>query len=219
MMTSRAEYRLLLREDNADERVMPLGRELGLVDDARWQAFTRRRDALATELERLRSVQLVPDAATQARLDELGTARLGRPSTLLELLRRPEVGYHALLTRFGYEPLERGLGERIETTVKYEGYLERQLDEARRFRQLEETVLPQDLDFTAVPGLSREVREKLTAQRPRSIGQASRIPGVTPAAVSILLVMAHGAHGAHGAHAAPAARRPAGADRREPTGS
>ncbi|MFO0576007.1 MAG: tRNA uridine-5-carboxymethylaminomethyl(34) synthesis enzyme MnmG [Polyangia bacterium] len=207
MMTSRAEYRLLLREDNADERVMPLGRELGLVDDARWQAFVRRRDAIAAELARLRSVQLVPDAATQARLDELGTARLSRPSTLLELLRRPEVGYPALLTRFGYEPLERGLGERIETAVKYEGYLERQLDEARRFRQLEETALPPDLDFSAVPGLSREVREKLSAQRPRSIGQASRIPGVTPAAVSILLVMAHGA------------RRPAGTDRREPSGA
>ena len=222
MMTSRAEYRLLLREDNADERVMPLGRELGLVDDARWQAFARRRDAIAAELERLRSVQLVPDAATQARLDELGTSRLSRPSTLLELLRRPEVGYPALLTRFGYEPLERGLGERIETAVKYEGYLERQLDEARRFRQLEETVLPPDLDFTAVPGLSREVREKLSTQRPRSIGQASRIPGVTPAAVSILLVMAHGSNGSHGTHAAPAAstsRRPAGTDRREPSGA
>lgn len=193
MMTSRAEYRLLLREDNADERVMPLGHKLGLVDDERWAAFTKRRAALEAELVRLRSVTLVPDATTNQRLEEIQTTRLARPASLLDLLRRPEVGYAALLTRFGYEPLPGALGERIETAVKYEGYLERQSDEARRFRQLEETPLPKDLDFSAVPGLSREVREKLSEKRPRSLGQASRIPGVTPAAVSILLVMAHAA--------------------------
>lgn len=193
MMTSRAEYRLLLREDNADERVMPIGRRLGLVDDERWQAFTRRRDTLAAELVRLRAITLAADAATNDRLAELGTSRLSRTTSLLDLLRRPEVGYTSLLRTFGHEPLPPALAERIETAVKYEGYLERQNEEARRFRQIEETPLPPDLDFSAVPGLSREVREKLTAQRPRSIGQASRIPGVTPAAVSILLVMAHAA--------------------------
>jgi tRNA uridine 5-carboxymethylaminomethyl modification enzyme len=193
MMTSRAEYRLLLREDNADERVMPLGRRLGLVDDERWAAFTRRRDAIAEELARLRGTTLPPHASTNDRLAEIGSSRLSRTASLFDLLRRPEVGYTQLLLRFGYEPLEPALAERIETVVKYEGYLERQTDEARRFRQIEETQLPPDLDFSAVPGLSREVREKLSAQRPRSIGQASRIPGVTPAAVSILLVMAHAA--------------------------
>ncbi len=190
MMTSRAEYRLLLREDNADERVMPIGRQLGLVDDARWQAFVGRRDAVAGELARLRGTTAYPDAATNERLAALGTAPMGRPSTLAELLRRPEVNYRALLTHLGYEPIAAPLSERVETTIKYEGYLDRQADEARRFRDLEDTPLPAALDYAQIPGLSREVSEKLGKLRPRSIGQASRIPGITPAAVSILLVMA-----------------------------
>ena len=191
MMTARAEYRLLLREDNADERLTPRGRKLGLVDDTRWAAYVARRDALAAELERLRKTPVHADAGTGDRLAELGTARLNRPSTLAELLRRPEVGYTDLLTRLGHAPApDAWLVERIETAIKYEGYLERQADEARRFRALEETALPPDADYAAVPGLSREVSEKLGKLRPRSIGQASRIPGITPAAVSILLVMA-----------------------------
>jgi tRNA uridine 5-carboxymethylaminomethyl modification enzyme len=191
MMTARAEYRLLLREDNADERLMPLGRELGLVDDARWQAFTTRRDALQKELFRLRAAVAYPDAGTNDRLSAAGTTRLLRPTTLAELLRRPELGYRQLLMALDHAPIEdASLVERIETTIKYEGYLNRQNEEAQRFRALEEMVLPTDADYQQVPGLSREVVEKLGRHRPRSIGQASRIPGVTPAAVSILLVMA-----------------------------
>jgi tRNA uridine 5-carboxymethylaminomethyl modification enzyme len=195
MMTARAEYRLLLREDNADERLMPRGRQLGLVDDARWSAFTTRKATLDAELARLRGTTAYPDAGTNDRLAALGTARLGRPAALVELLRRPEVGYAALLNALGHTPLASSqLCERIETTVKYEGYLSRQHDEAQRFRALEETSLPEAADYAQVPGLSREVVEKLRRHRPRSIGQASRIPGVTPAAVSILLVMARSLH-------------------------
>ena len=197
MMTSRAEYRLLLREDNADDRLMPLGRRLGLVDDVRWQAYTMRRAALDAELTRLRGTIVYPDTGTNDKLAALGTARLSRPTTLAELLRRPELSYDALLTALfkpAATPASLALIERIETTIKYEGYLSRQNDEAQRFRALEETTLPEDADYRNVPGLSREVVEKLGRYRPRSIGQASRIPGITPAAVSILLVMAKSLH-------------------------
>src|SRR5262249_10158702 len=152
MMTARAEYRLLLREDNADERLMPLGRQLGLVDDGRWQAYVARRAVLDAELERLRGTQAYPDAGTNGRPESLGTARLARPTTLAELLRRPEVSYRPLLEAFGHTPLLAPLlVERIETAIKYEGYLHRQNEEAQRFRSLEETALPADADYAAVP--------------------------------------------------------------------
>ena len=120
----------------------------------------------------------------------LGTAPLGRPSKLAEVLRRPEVSYAGLAAVFGLDRLPALLGERVETTIKYEGYLDRQEEEARRFRSMEETPLPPELDYQQIPGLSREITEKLSKARPQSLGQASRIPGVTPAAVSILMVMA-----------------------------
>lgn len=190
MMTARAEYRLLLREDNADERLLPLGHKLGLVSDERWQAFSHRRAIIEAELQLLREKTVYPDAATNERLTTLGTAPLSRPSKLAEVLRRPEVSYAGLAQVFGLTALPPQLGERIETTVKYEGYLDRQSEEARRFRAMEETPLPPQLDYQAIPGLSREITEKLSKARPQSLGQASRIPGVTPAAVSILMVMA-----------------------------
>lgn len=190
MMTARAEYRLLLREDNADERLLPLGHKLGLISDERWQAFSRRRALLEAELQLLREKTVYPDAATNERLTSLGTAPLSRPSKLAEVLRRPEVSYAGLAQVFGLNPLPALLGERVETTIKYEGYLDRQAEEARRFRAMEETPLPPTLDYLSIPGLSREITEKLSKARPQSLGQASRIPGVTPAAVSILMVMA-----------------------------
>jgi tRNA uridine 5-carboxymethylaminomethyl modification enzyme len=190
MMTARAEYRLLLREDNADERVMAIGRRLGLVDDARWAAFCLRQDLLQKERRRLEQVVVTPTPAQNEKLAALGTSPLSRPTKVAELLRRPELQYATLLPALGLEPLATpGLAERIETAVKYEGYLGRQAEEAQRFRALEEAPLAADTDYSQLPGLSREVVEKLTEKRPRSIGQASRIPGVTPAAVSILLVM------------------------------
>lgn len=190
MMTARAEYRLLLREDNADERLLPLGHKLGLISDKRWQAFSHRRALLEAELQLLREKTVYPDAATNERLTSLGTAPLSRPSKLAEVLRRPEVSYAGLAQVFGLNPLPALLGERVETTIKYEGYLDRQAEEARRFRAMEETPLPPTLDYLSIPGLSREITEKLSKARPQSLGQASRIPGVTPAAVSILMVMA-----------------------------
>lgn len=190
MMTARAEYRLLLREDNADERLLPLGHKLGLISDERWQAFSHRRALLEAELQLLREKTVYPDAATNERLTSLGTAPLSRPSKLAEVLRRPEVSYAGLAQVFGLNPLPALLGERVETTIKYEGYLDRQAEEARRFRAMEETPLPPTLDYLSIPGLSREITEKLSKARPQSLGQASRIPGVTPAAVSILMVMA-----------------------------
>ncbi|MCS6912176.1 MAG: tRNA uridine-5-carboxymethylaminomethyl(34) synthesis enzyme MnmG [Myxococcota bacterium] len=195
MMTARAEYRLLLREDNADERLMPLGRRLGLVDDARWAAFCARRDALRRAHERLAGTVLQPGPGINDVLRAAGTTPLTRPSSLLELLRRPEVQCRHLVP-FLPEPLPHALCERLEAQVKYAGYLEREQQEARRFRELEEVVLPDDLDYGSVPGLSREVQEKLGRLRPRSLGQASRIPGVTPAAVSILLLVSQG-HAGH----------------------
>jgi tRNA uridine 5-carboxymethylaminomethyl modification enzyme len=187
MMTSRAEHRLLLREDNADERLTEIGRRLGLVSSKRYAAFCRRRDRLAAELERLSSTILSPSAGTNDRLAALGTAPLRKPASLLELLRRPEVNYVALQQNF--EGVEDSLvAERVEIRVKYQGYVARQSAEAERLRALEEMRVPADLDYAALGGLSREVTEKLSRVRPLSIGQASRIPGVTPAAVSILIV-------------------------------
>ena len=197
MMTARAEYRLLLRENNSDERVMPLGRTLGLVDDDRWRAYCARRDALKQEHERLAQTMIHASPAVQERLVGLLTSPLSRTMSLRELLRRPELSYATLLPALGIEPLAaEGLVERIETAIRYEGYLSRQREEADRQVALEETLLPEALSYQAVPGLSREVIEKLSKQRPRSIGQASRIPGMTPAAVSILLVMAKSAQAA-----------------------
>ena len=187
MMTSRAEHRLLLREDNADERLTPLGRRLGLVDDARWAAFGARKAALDGEMDRLARTSLSPSPATNDRLAALGTAPLRKPVTLLELLRRPEVCYASVRAAFGGVDDAR-VAERVEIRVKYEGYVTRQSEEAARLRALEALELPPSLDYERLAGLSREVKEKLGRVRPRSIGQASRISGVTPAAVSILMV-------------------------------
>jgi tRNA uridine 5-carboxymethylaminomethyl modification enzyme len=187
MMTSRAEHRLLLREDNADERLTPLGKRLGLVDDDRWRAFTLRARALDAELERLRGTMLSPTAGTNDRLVALGTAPLRKPISLVELLRRPEIDYRALASAFGGTE-HTGIAERVEIRVKYEGYVARESEEVRRLATLEAMSLPDMLDYESMAGLSREVKEKLGRVRPRSVGQASRISGVTPAAISILMV-------------------------------
>jgi tRNA uridine 5-carboxymethylaminomethyl modification enzyme len=189
MFTSRAEFRLLLREDNADSRLSERGRAIGLLCDAAWSSYTARKAAVSAELARLSGVWIQPGPSSDDKLTAMGTTTLRRATSLLDLLRRPEVGYAAVQQYFG-GAADPEVAERIEIEVKYEGYLARQAEEAARFRQLEDEPLPVELDLENCPGLSREVREKLHRHRPRSIGQAARLSGVTPAAVSILLVQA-----------------------------
>ncbi len=190
MFTSRAEYRLMLREDNADLRLTPMGRELGVVDDARWRRFVTRRDALHREQSRLAHTWLHPDPAHEAEITTvLGTA-LQREQSLAELLRRPNVSYRALVALPGAGPgIDDGqVIEQIEIQARYSGYIERQEAEVARMREHEDTALAPDLDYAAVRGLSAEVVQKLCAHRPATLGQAGRISGVTPAALSLLRI-------------------------------
>ena len=190
MFTSRAEYRLSLREDNADLRLTEQGRALGLVDDTRWEAFCRKRDAIAAEQERLKSTWINPKITpTEDCLRVLGKA-IEHEYNLFELLRRPEVSYASLLTLPGAgeaqgDPL---VVEQLEISAKYQGYIDRQAEEVAKSASYENTVLPADLDYSAVAGLSNEVKQKLAQHKPQTIGQASRIQGITPAAISLLLI-------------------------------
>ncbi|HPE01404.1 MAG TPA: tRNA uridine-5-carboxymethylaminomethyl(34) synthesis enzyme MnmG [Burkholderiaceae bacterium] len=196
MFTSRAEYRLSLREDNADLRLTELGRELGCVDDRRWDAYARKRDAVAKELERLRTTWVNPRSVAQDGAVHLLGQGLEREYRLEDLLRRPEVRYADLVALRAADGGELGgpgvadkaVAEQVEIAVKYAGYIERQQDEIARHASHETTRLPQDLDYDAVSGLSFEVRQKFKQHRPETVGQASRISGVTPAAISLLLV-------------------------------
>ncbi len=200
MFTSRAEYRLLLREDNADLRLTEKGRELGLVDDARWAAFSAKREAIERETERLARTLLRPEALPEADAVRVLGQPLAREASLLELLRRPNVDYAALLELPGAgEPVsDPRVAEQVEIQARYAGYIDRQREEIERFRRHAETPVPADFDFAAVKGLSSEVREKLERRRPGTLGEAARIPGVTPAAVSLLLVHLKKRRGASG---------------------
>ena len=190
MFTSRAEYRLLLREDNADLRLTPVGRELGLVDDARWQAFEIKREAIERESQRLRETLLRPGTVDAAAAERVLGQPLNKEAHLDELLRRPDASYAGLMTLAGAgeavaDPV---VAEQVEIQVKYSGYITRQKEEIARQQSKEGMPLPDDLDYSLVGGLSNEVCQKLTKQRPTTVGQASRISGVTPAAISLLLV-------------------------------
>jgi len=190
MFTSRAEYRLSLREDNADLRLTEIGRRLGVVDDARWTAFSRKREAIEREQARLKvtwiSSQLLPVAGA-ARAPDQPPAR---ECSLLELLRRPDVNYALLTALPGAGPAveDAQVAEQVEIQAKYQGYIERQREEIARYEHYENLKLPHDLDYASLRGLSVEARQKLDRHRPETLGQASRISGVTPAAVSVLLV-------------------------------
>ncbi len=190
MFTSRAEYRLQLREDNADLRLTEHGRRLGLVDDARWDAFARKRDAVARETERMKATQVNPNVVARHEIERVVGAPLEQACTLADLLRRPDVGYAALMTLPGVgEPVDDpAVAEQVEVSIKYAGYIERQKDEIARALAQEEARLPPDLDYRSVRGLSTEVQQRLNRQRPDTIGQAARMQGITPAAISLLLV-------------------------------
>jgi len=188
MFTSRAEYRLILREDNADLRLTEKGRELGLVDDQRWAAFEIKREAIALEEQRLKSTWVRPDTPNGVAI----AARFGTPITheynLLNLLARPEIDYLNLIEITGQGVSDPQVAEQVEIKTKYAGYIERQQDEILRLRASEDTHLPEDLDYTSISGLSKEIQFKMGNSRPQTLGQASRIPGVTPAAISLLLI-------------------------------
>ncbi len=190
MFTSRAEHRLLLREDNADLRLTDIGRRLGLVDDERWRVFEARRAAIARERQRLLDTWVRPAELNEAEAQRVLKGPLSRESRAFELLRRPEVNYVDLMTLPGVGPgvNDPTVAEQVEIQCKYAGYIERQREEIERHRRHEEMSLPPDLDYGDVRGLSTEVREKLAHHRPVTLGQAGRLPGVTPAAVSLLLV-------------------------------
>jgi len=196
MFTSRAEYRLLLREDNADLRLTSIGRDLGLVDDQRWTLFNRKRDAIDAELARLRTVWVQPDSNKAIKINEMIEKPISREYSLADLLARPEVSYGRLLKavseeeRHGSEAPEiaRQINEQVEIHIKYQGYIDRQEEDIKKLKRQDNTALPADFDYSQMQGLSNELKQKLMKARPETIARAARIPGMTPAAISLLLI-------------------------------
>jgi len=190
MFTSRAEYRLQLREDNADLRLTEIGYRLGMVDEVRWAAFDRKREAVAVEQERLKSIWVNPNVLDQADAERVLGKGIEREYTLHELLRRPDVSYAGLMTLpcAGEGVLDNQVSEQVEIQAKYQGYITRQKDEISRQENYENTLLPEKMDYRLVRGLSVEAQQKLNLHQPETMGQAARISGMTPAAVSLLLV-------------------------------
>jgi tRNA uridine 5-carboxymethylaminomethyl modification enzyme len=188
MMTSRAEYRLLLREDNADLRLMEKGCELGLHGTERLEGLRVKKVSISGEIERLKQLFCRPSVCNPV-LEESKSSPVTESVSLYQLLKRPELDYSHIVK---IEGQDRGLPDdvrnQVEIQCKYEGYLERQESDVRKFRQLERISIPAELDYCAITGLSNEARQKLSSVRPRSLGQASRIPGITPSAISILMV-------------------------------
>ncbi|WP_110685657.1 tRNA uridine-5-carboxymethylaminomethyl(34) synthesis enzyme MnmG [Salinicola aestuarinus] len=188
MFTSRAEYRLLLREDNADLRLTPVGRELGLVDDARFAAFEAKRERIEQESERLRTTWVQPGSPAAEQLADTLGQPLAHEYNLMDLLKRPELRYADVASLKGEPVDDETVAEQVQIEAKYAGYIARQYEEIERLRRHESTALPESIDYAAVDGLSHEIRQKLADARPQTLGQAGRISGVTPAAVSILLI-------------------------------
>jgi tRNA uridine 5-carboxymethylaminomethyl modification enzyme len=197
MFTSRAEYRLQLREDNADARLTPIGRELGLVSDARWETFNTKLEDVARERQRLSSWLVRPRSAEALALTSVLAKPLEREYTALDLLRRPEMTHAAMMQAITESNINSDLvpqgvstevAEQVEIAVKYEGYIARQEEEVERERRFEDAQIPAHFDYALVKGLSREVEQKLSKLRPATLGQAGRISGITPAAIALLLV-------------------------------
>ncbi|WP_422410708.1 MULTISPECIES: tRNA uridine-5-carboxymethylaminomethyl(34) synthesis enzyme MnmG [unclassified Endozoicomonas] len=188
MFTSRAEYRLILREDNADLRLTEKGRELGLVDDERWSAFCDKKERIEKEHERLRTTFIHPETEASAKIDNKLSKPISREYSLQELLRRPELTYADVAALSGEPEANPQVCEQVEIATKYEGYIHRQTEEIDRLRRYEGTKIPEALDYSVIEGLSNELKQKLNDNRPETLGRASRIQGMTPAAVSLLLI-------------------------------
>jgi len=191
MFTSRAEYRLILREDNADMRLGELGYKIGLLKEEDYLRFAKRKKAVAEELFRLENIKVVPNAKVNEILIRLGASPLKKPHSLKELLRRPEISYRDLEffeLNTSQDSISEDVISQIEIEIKYEGYIKRQMEQVDKFKKLEDFVIPASFSYDSIPGLSNEIVQKLTNVRPNSLGQATRISGVTPAAISVLMV-------------------------------
>lgn len=194
LLTSRAEYRLILRHDNADMRLTPIGRQVGLVDDQRWTHFEIKKNQFDNELNRLESIKLKPVAATNKKVEEMGFKPLADAVTAKEFMRRPEVKYQDVVSFVGpaAEDLDAKLIELIETEIKYEGYINKALDQVEKMKRMEEKRIPSNIDWDAIDSIATEARQKFKKINPETIGQASRISGVNPADISILMVYLEG---------------------------
>lgn len=188
MFTSRAEYRLVLREDNADLRLTEVGRNLGLVDDARWAAFSAKKEGIEREAERLKTTWVQAGTDEAKTLEDMGEAAIAREYNLHDLLKRPGLNYSQVANLKGESVADVQVAEQVEIQAKYDGYIARQLEEIEQLRRYENTKLPTDLEYDAIGGLSNEVKQKLQTVQPETLGVASRISGVTPAAISQILI-------------------------------
>ena len=188
MFTSRAEYRLLLREDNADMRLTEKGRELGLVDDHRWQAFSEKKEAVARERQRLQTTWVQAKSPEAEVIAAKIATPLVREYALMDLLKRPELSYHDIAHLKGAVEIAPDVAEQVEIEAKYAGYISRQQEDIERMRRNENTPIPADFDYSNIEGLSNEVKQKLMSAKPESMARAARIPGVTPAAISLVLI-------------------------------
>ncbi|MFE8768724.1 tRNA uridine-5-carboxymethylaminomethyl(34) synthesis enzyme MnmG [Streptococcus pyogenes] len=199
LLTSRAEYRLILRHDNADMRLTEIGRDIGLVDDERWKAFEIKKNQFDNELKRLNSIKLKPVKATNDRVQELGFKPLTDAMTAKEFMRRPEIDYATAVSFVGYvaEDLDAKIIELLETEIKYEGYIRKALDQVAKMKRMEEKRIPANIDWDAIDSIATEARQKFKKINPETIGQASRISGVNPADISILMIYLEGNGKAH----------------------
>lgn len=189
MMTSRSEYRLVLRQDNADSRLTPIGRKIGLISDERWERFNKKQELIKEELKRVKATVIAPSEKVNEILVSRETSAINTGVRLIDLIKRPQLGYDALSKIDENRPnIDRNIFEQVETEIKYEGYIKRQLIVIDQVRRLECKILPENIDYNAIDGLRLEAREKLTKVRPENIGQASRISGVSPADISVLVI-------------------------------
>lgn len=189
VLTSRAEYRLILRQDNADLRLTDMGHRIGLISDDRYRKFTEKKKMIDDEIERLQSAKITPTAGVNEILNRLDTAPINTPSTLAELIKRPELDYDKVkILDENRQPLPKDVIEQVEISIAYEGYIKRQIAQVEQFKKMENKRIPADLDYDEVYGLSFEGREKLKKLKPMSIGQASRISGVNPSDITVLMI-------------------------------